>query len=456
MTGWHRHWLIPAYLFLCLLLGGASAAGLWANALLQLLALPILFWAITGRDAQPLAQPGRQLIAIVGLGLLLFVIQLVPLPPSMWTATPGRDGVHEAFRLIGQPLPWLPMSLSPYDTLASLLWLLPALALLLVLLRRGVHEPARLAWVIIGVMAISVLVGAMQVTGQNNSFWYLYRTTNYGVTVGFFANANHMATLLVVSLPFIAALYSTALRKNRNAANPGPLFVILVSTLLLVAVGLVINGSLAGLGLMLPVAIASGLMLLNRSSLPRWTVPLLALTTAASVATVLSGWFDNNLIGAAASGSAESRHTSFRTTFEAAMDYFPVGSGIGTFASVYRMYEDPEQVTTTYMNHAHSDYLEILLETGILGIFVVLLFVLWWVRQTKLIWRSGESNPLARAATIASGAILAHSLVDYPLRTVAIAAIFAVCCALMASLAVRAGRSAPGANNRAARHLTAD
>jgi O-antigen ligase len=456
MTGWYRHWLIPAYFFLCLLLGGASAAGLWANALLQLLALPILLWAVTARDVQPLGQPGRQLLSIVGFGLLLFVIQLVPLPPNIWVAMPGRDHVHETFRLIGQPLPWLPISLSPYDTIASLLWLLPALALLLALLRRGVREPARLAWVIIAVMAVSVLVGAMQVTGQNDSFWYLYRITNYGVTVGFFANANHMATLLVVSLPFIAALYATARRKNRNAANHGPLFVILVSTLLLVAVGLVINGSLAGLGLMLPVAIASTLMLLDRSRLPRWTVPLLALVTAASVATVLSGWFDNNLIGAAASGGAESRQTSFRTTFQAAMDYFPFGSGIGTFASVYRMYEDPEQITTTYMNHAHSDYLEIFLETGLLGIFVVLLFVLWWARQTKLIWRSGETNPLARAATIASGAILAHSAVDYPLRTVAISAIFAVCCALMSSLTVRAGRSAPGTSNRAARHLTAD
>ena len=38
----------------------------------------------------------------------------------------------------------------------------------------------------------------------------------------------------------------------------------------------------------------------------------------------------------------------------------------------------------------------------------------------------------SRAAVIASAAILAHSLVDYPLRTAAISALFAMCLAFLA------------------------
>jgi hypothetical protein len=83
------------------------------------------------------------------------------------------------------------------------------------------------------------------------------------------------------------------------------------------------------------------------------------------------------------------------------------------------------------------------------------LFLLWWMRRTVLIWRAEEPDPFARAATIASAAIMAHSLVDYPLRTAAISVLFAVCCALMAEARPLVyQRSRDG--SRGARHLSAD
>src|SRR5690606_26680165 len=100
------------------------------------------------------------------------------------------------------------------------------------------------------------------------------------------------------------------------------------------------------------------LMLLIRRKLPRWAVPTVALVTAASLAVVLLGPFDNNLFGDVASTSSESRAKAFGITLAAAMDHLPFGSGLGTFQSVYPMYEVPVEVTRTYMNHAHSDYIE--------------------------------------------------------------------------------------------------
>ena len=84
------------------------------------------------------------------------------------------------------------------------------------------------------------------------------------------------------------------------------------------------------------------------------------------------------------------------------------------------------------MNHVHGDYIEIVLETGAAGFLLILLFLIWWARRVAAIWGSEDKDVFARAATIASAAILAHSVVDYPLRTAAISAIFAMCCALMA------------------------
>ena len=59
-------------------------------------------------------------------------------------------------------------------------------------------------------------------------------------------------------------------------------------------------------------------------------------------------------------------------------------------------------------------------------------FLWWFVRRTVAVWRAPVANPIARAATIAVAALLAHSLVDYPLRTSAMAAVFALGVALLA------------------------
>jgi O-antigen ligase len=107
------------------------------------------------------------------------------------------------------------------------------------------------------------------------------------------------------------------------------------------------------------------------------------------------------------------------------------------------------------MNHVHGDYIELALETGIPGLLVLALFLLWWARRCVLIWRAEEPDYFARAATIASAAILAHSAVDYPLRTAAISALFAMCCGLMAEPRAQTRRSERSATTRA-RHLSAD
>jgi hypothetical protein len=80
------------------------------------------------------------------------------------------------------------------------------------------------------------------------------------------------------------------------------------------------------------------------------------------------------------------------------------------------------------------------------------LFLAWWAAQVLIVWRSALSSVYARAATIASGALLAHSVVDYPLRTVALSAIFAMCLALMAQPR-RERRSSDDSERRPTKHL---
>jgi hypothetical protein len=89
------------------------------------------------------------------------------------------------------------------------------------------------------------------------------------------------------------------------------------------------------------------------------------------------------------------------------------------------------------------------------GLALLLLFLIWWARRTAAIWRAEEADYYARAATVATAAIMAHSLVDYPLRTAAISILFAIACALMAEPRAATRRSKERVKDEA-RHFEAD
>jgi len=445
---------VPAYLMLCIFLGGSSR-GHWANMVLQLVAILVIAWAALSRRPAQMPKPGYMLVLLVSLTFLLITLQLMPLPPSVWTELPGRDVVVTGYVMLGQQLPWLPISLAPYRTIASALWLLPPLAVLAGMLRLGAFRASWLAGGLAIATFAAVIVGTLQVASGDpvSSPWYFYKVTNFGQATGFFANSNHMATLLVVAIPFLVALFGSWTRA-KSAQVSASKSAILAGGLLVVLLGLGLNGSLAGLGLGLPVVAASALLGVSmQRNWARWALASVLLLGAASVALIFSSPLQNNLTAAGAGQSFETRSTTFKTSLAAASDFVPLGSGIGTFADIYPRYEDPATVERTYVNHVHNDFIELWLETGIPGLILVALFLFWWGRRVIAVWRSPAIDHYARAATIASAAILAHSVVDYPLRTAAISAVFAMCLALMVQPR-RGTIMKPASGDEKGRHLS--
>ena len=448
--------VIPLYLLLCLVLGGASGGGILVNMVLQLLAIPIILWSLLVHRGSPLPSAGRQLLVLLGLGALLILLQLTPLPPSIWTGLPGREPFAEGFRMLGQPLPWLPLSLAPHRTVSSALWTLPAVAVFLGMLRLGGFKPSWLAWSLVIVTSVAVAVGALQVSGGHDSPLYFYEIANRGLATGFFANANNMAELLVVTIPFLGALYVAAQRGRQSLQKSSGLLVILGGALSVLLVGIVVNGSLAGIGLAVPASAATALMIVfRRRALPLWAVGVGALLLAGAAVAVLNAPAQSSLMAEEATRGEESRFAQLKSSLVAARDFMPIGSGIGTFPEIYPRYEDPAKVTRWYLNHVHNDYVELGMETGVAGMILILLFLLWWGGRVFAIWRSDDPDHFARAATIASAVMLAHSLVEFPLRTAALSALFAVCCALMAEARSRT-RSRKREDKGQARHLSAD
>ncbi|BBC73972.1 conserved hypothetical protein [Altererythrobacter sp. B11] len=412
------------------MLGGASADGYVANALLQILAIGLLTFAFLSKPYPAVTRSERHLYLVVAGCILVVGLQFVPLPRGVWQALPGRARLLEGLDAAGIAFPGGFASLIPHESAKSAAWLLPSLAMLVTMTRaRAFYSPGNLALALVAVMCLGVVVGAAQRISGDYSALYFYHFTNRGSAVGFFANANHMASLLLTTIPFQAALARQALDKQSGERLAPMLLVLAGLALTIVGVGVV--GSIAGYVLMIPVTAASALILW-RGSHARLGALLLLIALVVTTAILASGtglmWVDR------ASGlSAGSRAVIFGRTWQAILDYWPAGSGLGTFAEAYPSYEDPLAVTRTYINHAHNDYLELLLETGALGVIAFAAFLAWWTIQTIRIWTRSDASPFAKAAVIASATLLLHSLVDYPLRTVALGAVFSACLALMAS-----------------------
>src|SRR5438045_7942021 len=73
--------------------------------------------------------------------------------------------------------------------------------------------------------------------------------------------------------------------------------------------------------------------------------------------------------------SAEARISLLPGLMAAAKNYAPVGSGLGSFVPVFQLFERPDTVLKQYVNHAHNDYIELFIETGLLGAAALLVFL---------------------------------------------------------------------------------
>ena len=118
-----------------------------------------------------------------------------------------------------------------------------------------------------------------------------------------------------------------------------------------------------------------------------------------------------------------------------------LGWGLGTFPDVYPQFRSFH--TNFFINEAHNDYLQLLVEMGGLG-GVAMLWFLWAVYRNGIRklknWTEDTNGAVALAALLGVTGILVHSLVDFNLQIPANAALFYVLC-MVAALDSRFGKS---------------
>jgi len=419
---------------LCLLaslfLGGASRTNEVQVAVVELLSLPALLWAIWRMTVDNGWKAHRLPVLILAAVAAIPLLQLIPLPGELWARLPGHHAAAGGLRAAGLEIGWRPISLTPLATMGYVLALLPPAAIFLSALVTSDRERLWLTSMVVLAALVSISIGGMQIASGNQSPLYFYFPTNLGSAVGLFSNRNHQAALLIAALP-LAALWVTFGSKSQRFRIP--LIVAAVAFLLVAIIGLVIVRSRAGVLMLAPSLVASLIiMAMARSARNRRTfamvgggvVVALFLAVAFGIGPLLERFSDDQ---------GDLRGATSATVLEASVDYMPLGSGVGSFVPVYASVEPIDTMKPAFWNHAHNDLVEVWLETGLLGAAVLAAFLLWWVSATVRIWRSASMDGagMALAAIVVTTLLMVHSLVDYPLRTLALAGVFALACGIM-------------------------
>lgn len=421
-----------ATLFLALVAGGASRLNAGASGIIELaslMLLPAAVWRLMERQAWKAA---RWPILIGGAIALTLVAQLIPLPSAWAASLQGHDLPVAVQQAVGVSPSWATISLTPSLTLRALLSLAPPIAILVATASLSAEERRTAVLVVLVVALLGLMLGVIQVTQGASSRAYLHEVTNEASLVGFFANRNHQATLLLGALLFSAAVLADQIgaRRGRSPAivAGGGLVLMLIGALL-------VARSRFGIAMLLP-TLVTGLLIIWRSKAlniaPRtvlWVgagaAAIILILTPLAAPVVLERFQTDAL--------KDLRFVVAPDVWRAALDHLPFGAGSGSFEAVYRSYERLEAISPNFLNHAHNDYLEVFLAVGLAAVVLLLAFTAWLIASAVAVWRdTGRADAaLARAASAFIVVVVAHSVLDYPLRTLAISTVFALACGLL-------------------------
>lgn len=331
--------------------------------------------------------------------------------------------------------PSVALSVAPAASRAAALdWLLPAAAFLAAARSGGSRRARRmLAGAVLAGAAVQIAIGLAQWISRSSTLW--------GVTLGAvtrlrgsFVNPNHLAMLFEIAIAVAAAWLWWAMRRSflegghaeRRLLAIGPLAVVF----LLLFGGLVLTGSRAALLATVAALAVQGMVIGSRRGRKWILVGGLSAGLAGVVALAALG-AEGTITRLAASSlddaSGGYRVEAARATFELFRRFPLAGSGLGTFQAAFPLVQPP--TIPGFWRHAHSDWVEFLATTGLIGAALLATGLFFYGRRLRQVVLHGERSEGRAAGLAALGALVAvgvHSLADFGLTIPANALALAV------------------------------
>jgi O-antigen ligase len=423
---------------------GGGAPWSLGDVIAVTLALPAcaaLAWARRRRE-WPAATRVDALLAIC---FLVLAASLVPLPPGLWEALPGRAGIAADLASAGVPRSWHAHTLDPDAGRRALLALLPGGIFFAIARQSGERVLLAVVWLLLVLGLVSVLLGLAQVASGPESALRLHAFHNRVGALGIFSyrNAHASFLLLLVPLAFAEAL---APFPGRQAASRRLLAMVLLPVFVL---GLALTFSRAALALGVVALGACAALAMSLRPPRAWggrrlvgIVILGGFAIAAHFA--LPGFAERQSEGL----FDASRLALYAEVLQSARDYWPAGAGLGAFEQAFQPAPRNVALVGAYTNHAHNDWLELIVDLGLPGVLLAAAGLLAFAVATARAWRQPRVGPapaglaLARAASVSILLALLHATFDYTLRSGANLMAFCACAAMLAGFIGRPRRGA--------------
>jgi O-antigen ligase len=313
------------------------------------------------------------------------------------------------------------------------------LCFLVVQCLRRTSQVKVLAWIFSGYGFTVALFALMQSIAPNGKLYWLRSLPSGGWIYGPFVNHNHYAGLMemLTPIPLVISLADDVRDSRRALAALAA--AVMASTIFL-------SGSRGGMA-----AFGTQMALLAGFLITRGKNRKVALVLGGFliVAVALMAWLGGGELverlvsmhdGTRTELSSGTRLTIDRDALKILAQKPVLGWGLGTFPDIYPQFSNLS--TNFQVGPAHNDYLQLLVETGVLGFATMLWFllILFGSAFRKLNHFPADANTtVTLAAVLGVTGILVHSVVDFNLQIPANAALFYVLCTV-AAMEPRFGR----------------
>ena len=409
--------ILASFAFVVAIWGGSSHPDVFQLVLLRpsaaLFLAPALYYLT--REELFGARPLVALMLALG-GLML--MQLVPLPPDLWMSLPGRSDLVALEHALGLDPGWRPLSWSPARTLNALASLVvPIVALLVALSIRA--SRSMLFHTILGIALFDSLLKFVQIASGADRSYYLYSSSR-GYADGLFANENHSGVFSALAILLCARLAIREIRRTRLNIR----VMIYAAGGVLFLASIMISGSRAAFLCAALALFFSGFSLSNAIVGPiDWRGAMLwlviSLVVVALLGTLLIHGQSDNLSDTISQDSFEDMRWKIAPILLLMIEQnWTFGIGFGAFEEYYRIHEPTELLLPVFINQAHNDVGQFLLEGGIAGLGLLACIVYWIIFHCFRIFRQGRRERWRIFYWLGVITIIcAASTVDYPLRT---------------------------------------
>lgn len=381
------------------------------------------------------------------LFLLLGLLQIIPLPEFLlaWLSPHALEAKQLAAQLSPAvtdqsfvPQSWFSLTIYPYATQVELLktvsyLLVFFLILNLVRTRRGI---VAILYLLVGLGLFQLFYGLIQVSSSNPHIWWWDRTIGgLNDMTGTYYYRNHYAAFLEMAAPlcFGAALAFFPRRQQTQGPSsasfksfilsPPPFAKSLLFMFLGIAIGagMIKSGSRgAGISLFGGLVLTS-IVFLFKPGYRKFAFFALGLGLV-TLLYALSMDIDYVLgrFNSLEASLIDGKLATFQSILPAFFDFPLLGSGLGTFADAYMPHAIPGFThPNRYLLQAHNDWLQIAVETGTVGLLIVVAgFLLFIFKTIRLLYRRNNFFAVGLGAAMlwVLLSLAIHSFFDFAIR----------------------------------------